>query len=49
MKPTYDELVLFLRTAPPRPMIEDQRYWDWRLKLEALLARVDEVERGEAR
>ena len=47
MKPTYDELVLFLRTAPPRSAIEDQRFWDWRLKLEALLARVDEAARGE--
>lgn len=43
-KPTYEELVALLRSAPPRPMIEDQRYWDWRLTLEAMLARVDEGE-----
>ena len=42
MKPTYDELVLLLRQAPPRQMIADQRYWDWRKKVEALLARVEE-------
>lgn len=41
-RPTYDELVALLRQAPPRQMIEDQRYWDWRKRLEELLARVDE-------
>lgn len=42
MKPTYEELVALLRDAPPRQMIDDQRYWDWRNKVEALLARVDD-------
>ena len=42
MKPTYDELVLLLRQAPPRQMIDDQRYWDWRTQVEAMLARVEE-------
>ena len=42
MKPTYDELVALLRSAPPRPMIEDQRYWDWRRKVEEVLARIDD-------
>ena len=42
MKPTYDELVLLLRQAPPRTMIEDQRYWDWRKRVEEALARVEE-------
>ena len=41
-KPTYEELILLLRDAPPRQMVEDQRYWDWRKKVEALLARVEE-------
>ena len=42
MKPTYDELVLLLRQAPPRQMIEDQRFWDWRKRVEEALARVEE-------
>ena len=41
--PTYEELVTLLREAPPRTMITDQRYWDWRIRLEDLLARVDTV------
>jgi len=41
-KPTYQELVDLLRSAPPRQMVEDQRYWDWRRKVEAMLARVEE-------
>ena len=28
--PTYSELLDLLRAAPPRQMIDDQRYWDWR-------------------
>ena len=39
--PTYDELVQVLRAAPPRTMLLDQRYWDWRNRLDALLARLD--------
>lgn len=39
--PTYDELVAVLRAAPPRRMVLDQRFWDWRGRLEALLARLD--------
>ena len=42
MKPTYDELVLLLRQAPPRSAIEDQRFWDWRTKVEEALARITE-------
>lgn len=49
MKPSYDELVLLLRQAPPRSMIADQRFWDWRVKVEELLARVDEAETGNLR
>ena len=41
MKPTYDELVLLLRQAPPRQMIDDQRYWDWRKRVEEVLSRLD--------
>lgn len=40
-QPTYDELVAVLREAPPRQMIADQRFWDWRTRVEDLLARVD--------
>ena len=49
MQPSYDELVLLLRQAPPRAMIADQRFWDWRKQVEALLARVDEAERAAPR
>ena len=42
MKPTYDALVLLLREAPPRQMIEDERYWVWRKRVEEALARVEE-------
>ena len=41
--PTYEELVQLLRDAPPRVMIEDQRYWDWRIRAEDMLARVDQT------
>ena len=41
MKPTYDELVLLLRQAPPRSALEDERYWVWRKKVEEALARVE--------
>jgi len=41
-KPTYQDLVDLLRAAPPRPAIDDQRYWDWRLEVESLLARLEE-------
>ncbi|MDP3703755.1 MAG: hypothetical protein Q8R78_05150 [Candidatus Omnitrophota bacterium] len=44
MKPSYDELLAILRSAPPRQMIDDQRFWDWRRQVEDLLARVDESE-----
>ena len=40
-RPTYEELVTILREAPPRQMVDDQRYWDWRIRAEDLLARVD--------
>jgi len=43
-RPTYDEVVAMLRDAPPRSMIADQRYWDYRKRVEALLRRVDESE-----
>lgn len=43
MKPTYDDLVALLRSAPPRQMINDQRYWDWRKKIEEVLARVEDA------
>ena len=42
--PTYSELLDLLRAAPPRQMIDDQRYWDWRRQVEDLLARVDEAD-----
>mgnify|MGYP001570445722 CR=1 FL=1 len=42
MKPTYEELVTLLRQAPPRQMITDQRYWDWRKRVEEALARIPE-------
>ena len=42
IKPTYEDLVALLRAAPPRQMIDDQRYWDWRTRVEATLARVEE-------
>ena len=41
MKPTYDELVALLREAPPRQSIPDQRFWDWRKRVEEALARVE--------
>ena len=41
MKPTYEELVTLLREAPPRQMITDQRYWDWRKRVEEALSRLD--------
>ena len=41
MKPTYEELVTLLREAPPRQMIDDQRYWDWRKRVEEVLSRLD--------
>mgnify|MGYP001607370322 CR=1 FL=1 len=47
MKPAYDELVALLREVPPRQMIDDQRFWDFRRKVEALLARVEAGEREE--
>ena len=40
--PTYSELLDLLRAAPPKQMISDQRFWDWRRQVEDLLARVDE-------
>ena len=40
--PTYAELVALLRETPPRTMIADQRFWDFRQKVEAMLARVEE-------
>ena len=40
-QPSYDDLVLLLRDAPPRQMISDQRYCDYRKRVEAMLARVD--------
>ena len=40
--PTYSELLDLLRAAPPRQMIDDQRFWDWRRQVEDLLARVEE-------
>ena len=39
--PSYSELLDLLRAAPPRQMISDQRFWDWRRQVEYLLARVD--------
>ena len=42
--PTYSELLDCLRAAPPRQMIDDQRYWDWRRQVEDLLARVEEAD-----
>ena len=42
-KPTYAELVALLRETPPRTMITDQRFWDFRNKVEALLARVEDA------
>ena len=42
--PTYSELLDLLRAAPPRQMIDDQRFWDWRRQVEDLLARVDEAD-----
>ena len=41
-RPTYDEVIALLRAAPPRAMIDDQRYWDWRRQVEILLARLDQ-------
>ena len=43
-KPTYEDLVLILRQAPPRSSIPDQRFWDWRRQVEDLLARVEEAD-----
>lgn len=40
-RPTYADLVALLRDAPPRQMIADQRYWDWRRRVEACLARLE--------
>ena len=42
--PTYSELLDLLRAAPPRQMIDDQRFWDWRRQVEDLLARVEEAD-----
>ena len=42
--PTYSELLDLLRAAPPKQMISDQRFWDWRRQVEDLLARVDEAD-----
>ena len=42
--PTYSELLDLLRAAPPRQMIDDQRFWDWRRQVEDLLARLDEAD-----
>ena len=42
--PTYSELLDLLRAAPPKQMIDDQRYWDWRRQVEDLLARVEEAD-----
>lgn len=41
-RPTYDDLVALLRECPPRQMISDQRFWDYRRRVEAMLARVDQ-------
>ena len=45
MKPTDEtvasEAIALLRAAPPRAMIDDQRYWDWRRQVEVLLAKLD--------
>lgn len=41
--PTYADLVNLLRRAPPREMITDQRYWDWRRQVEEMLAWLDAV------
>ena len=42
--PTYSELLDLLRAAPPRQMIDDQRFWDWRRQVEDLLARIEEAD-----
>lgn len=42
LRALYDELLALLRAAPPRQMVSDQRYWDWRRQVEALLARLEE-------
>ena len=39
------EAIALLRSAPPRQMIADERYWVWRKHVEEFLARVDDPAR----
>ena len=40
-RPTYRDLVILLETAPAREAISDQRYWDWRRKVDDALQRIE--------
>lgn len=37
-----DALLALLKDAPPRQAIDDQRYWVWRTRVDALLLRITE-------
>lgn len=41
MSPTRDELLHLLKTAPPREMVSDQRYWDWKRVVDEVLERIE--------
>lgn len=41
MRAERDALLALLKDAPPRQAIDDQRYWEWRQRVDALLMRLE--------